>query len=947
MRHRAVIGAWVTAMCLAATPARAADDLAFETDVAASIADGVAWLRSIDAFAAGNAGARQARPWALLALLGQRDGVGPDARPVGYTGLPAADQALARTAVELILDDTLYGVAAPAPLIYADASCLMALSAYALGGGPDVPNFGNRTVDGAIDTVVQRVLAAQGTTGAETGWWGYTTPEVDLSTTHFAVGGLAAARRFYEARLPSGGSPLAQGQYNLRIHQIDAALARTRQAIAAHVSPDGGIGYRPTLAMYAATTSQTTAAALWTLTLAGASVDDPVVQGLLGWMRDAYNYQTTWAAASVYNMSYYDQLVASAKAFTLLEGAAPAPGNLGPDDMGTLPAAPITLLRPDWRLANRDFAADPPARGAGAAGKYQHYRDDRPKARWYYDYAYTLMTQQDAQGQFTAASYRNNGATPVFHACWNLVVCHSYALLVLERSLAGVCRDRDGDRVCDEDDVCPDLRERRQRDRDGDGVGDRCDNCPDDPNPGQADVDGDGEGDACDPCEADAECDDGEVCTIDVCNPDGTCANLVDDCADGNACTVDACVPGLGCESTPLDCDDGNACTADACDGEGAGCTHTPVSCDDGNACTSDACDPAAGCAHAPVVCDDGSVCTLDRCDEKAGCLYAPIECPDDGNACTAPICDAAKGCTTVPVSCDDGNACTTDACDKLKGCIHTDVKCDDGLGCTIDACDLESGCVSVAVKCDDGNACTADACDDKTGCSHTRISCDDGNACTADACDDREGCTHREVSCDDGNACTADACDPKRGCTHEPVKCDDGDPCTDDFCAPGGGCRFVPRTCDDGDECTADACDRETGECRHEAQCPDCSAAALAEQPEARRERERGFTDLVVVGVTDPQHQFAEITIDRVAQDEPVGRTCPDASGIGGPVARVRDESDRGRGADGRVYHVEFTATDPDGHACTGTATWCVPAGGRHAVCGDAGPRFDATACP
>ncbi|MFO0652484.1 MAG: hypothetical protein U0326_40065 [Polyangiales bacterium] len=41
------------------------------------------------------------------------------------------------------------------------------------------------------------------------------------------------------------------------------------------------------------------------------------------------------------------------------------------------------------------------------------------------------------------------------------------------------------------------------------------------------------------------------------------------------------------------------------------------------------------------------------------------------------------------------------------------------------------------------------------------------------------------------------------------------------------------------------------------------------------------------------------------------------------------------------------FTATDPDGYACTGHVTSCVPhdQGGR-AACVDDGPRFDSLVC-
>ena len=73
-----------------------------------------------------------------------------------------------------------------------------------------------------------------------------------------------------------------------------------------------------------------------------------------------------------------------------------------------------------------------------------------------------------------------------------------------------------------------------------------------------------------------------------------------------NLCTVDFCEEGT-CDSTPIDgseCDDGNACTLDLCDPL-LGCAPEPTlgSCDDGDSCTdSDICADVAIGAGVPVV---------------------------------------------------------------------------------------------------------------------------------------------------------------------------------------------------------------------------------------------------------------------------------------------------------------------------------------------------------
>jgi len=71
------------------------------------------------------------------------------------------------------------------------------------------------------------------------------------------------------------------------------------------------------------------------------------------------------------------------------------------------------------------------------------------------------------------------------------------------------------------------------------------------------------------------------------------------------------------------------------------------------------------------------------------------------------------------------------------------------------------------------------------------------------------------------------------------------------------------------------------------------------------------------------------EITITRVTSDEPVdgngdGSTCPDAVINGDGSVDLRAE--RAGNGNGRVYTIDFTATDETGASCTGTVFVCVP---------------------
>lgn len=127
---------------------------------------------------------------------------------------------------------------------------------------------------------------------------------------------------------------------------------------------------------------------------------------------------------------------------------------------------------------------------------------------------------------------------------------------------------------------------------------------------------------------------------------------------------------------TDSDCDDGLLCTRDICDPATGQCTHIPVVCNDNDLCTSDECDPATGlCVYTTAVnCDDNNACTIEGCNPADGqCYYAMISC-DDFNVCTDDKCDPQLGCLHTPVNCDDGDPCTNDVCTPSAGCVHTPI---------------------------------------------------------------------------------------------------------------------------------------------------------------------------------------------------------------------------------------------------------------------------------
>lgn len=104
-------------------------------------------------------------------------------------------------------------------------------------------------------------------------------------------------------------------------------------------------------------------------------------------------------------------------------------------------------------------------------------------------------------------------------------------------------------------------------------------------------------------------------------------------------------------------------------------------------------------------------------------------------------------------------------------------------------------------------------------------------------------------------------------------------------------------------------------------------------------------LAEVAIDGVTDPDGDPVTLAITSVTQDEPVAGTgagdqAPDASGLGGGLARLRAE--RAGGGDGRVYEVRFVATDGRGGRSSGSVQVCVPHDQSDAGCGDDGQLFD-----
>jgi len=289
-----------------------------------------------------------------------------------------------------------------------------------------------------------------------------------------------------------------------------------------------------------------------------------------------------------------------------------------------------------------------------------------------------------------------------------------------------------------------------------------------------------------------AECDDQNACTEqDHCSGGACLGGVSTDCDDGDVCTNDLCSPADGCthvvNAAPCDdedvCTTGDMCQLGVCKGTG------DLSCDDENPCTDDSCDPVAGCLHTAnaALCNDGNACTVDDTCLNALCLGQVLDC-NDGNLCTSDSCNPLVGCQNINNDnpCTDENACTSN--DQCQGgvCVPGDqLNCEDDNECTNDACNPDQGCVHAdltGTDCSDLNTCTVDdKCQDGACIPGAALTCNDGDQCTNDSCNPLSGCVYAPISpccgngqveageeCDDGNLNGGDGCDA--GCQNEPV---------------------------------------------------------------------------------------------------------------------------------------------------------------------------------
>ena len=368
--------------------------------------------------------------------------------------------------------------------------------------------------------------------------------------------------------------------------------------------------------------------------------------------------------------------------------------------------------------------------------------------------------------------------------------------------------------------------------------------------------------DTCDNIANDANCDDALWCNgAETCDAATDClAGAAPDCDDSVGCTDDSCDEGTdSCDNVVNDanCDDLDDCTMDVCDFLND-CSNTfqdadgDGTCDAEDPCPDDHLDQCVPCSDSDGdgICEEFDICPDDPTDACHDCT----DFDEDGicdvvDPCRDDPTDTCSECTDVDADglCDDVDPCPFDPANQCGGCVDQADPDGDGLPTCADPCPDDPD--NLCVPCDDADGdgicnpfdiCPDDQTDSCQGCTDVDQDgiCDVNDPCRGDptnacaACADGDG----DGVCDDVDPCPGDAANSCGACADQSDPDGDGlptciDPCPDDSidsCVPCDD-RDFDGVCDAFDICPEDPTDSclctdrdEDGICDVDDPCPD-----------------------------------------------------------------------------------------------------------------------------
>lgn len=423
-------------------------------------------------------------------------------------------------------------------------------------------------------------------------------------------------------------------------------------------------------------------------------------------------------------------------------------------------------------------------------------------------------------------------------------------------------------------------------------------------------------------------CDDGNPCTDDVCESDGTCSHDIAatppdgcngyacnpateacfttcsgdaDCASPHVCrqgrctrtctTGDECLGGAPCADGWC-CD--SACTGECQDCAQAGSEGTCISAaentDPQGVCLGYGCTPFGSCDSKVCPdssdCSDGfeciaSVCTRE-CQSSADCNGGSCV---DGACCSSDSCDEGETCNFSPTlrgtcwlangsACSDGSECGSGQC-------ADGVCCDTACDGTCAACNLtgsEGTCTLISAGEDPDDECPTSApvcggfCDGAGSCSLTPA----GTPCAEKQCINGE--LFEPAECDGtGSACPlgeGTPCPGGFGCTEDgsacKTSCETAADCPDGTTCLGGACRTVTVTpCTSDSECPTNNC--VDGYCCNTACTGLCRSCAVSGQ--------EGLCTPIAAG-NDPDNECGETGDNCGGECDGAGECAPTPAG-------------------------------------------------------------------